>query len=233
MMRKFCPNCGSETETLFGKVCPTCAGKETVKPTSKIPVSLKIMLCECRSVMIKNTWIKYPTLNDVLHSAILRSSKLSKKQKVEIEVPSGYSLERKISIPVKVTVYNHGDKESETDVTAIIIPQCCPICSRKSGGYFESTIQLRGNNDTVLEVEAYIEKRIAETEKENSSIFITNIEKKSGRIDIIMSSTKFAKKLSREIIFKFDIKDHKETSSHYSIKDGKELTRTTYLLRCN
>ncbi|MCK5594250.1 MAG: hypothetical protein KAI18_03340 [Candidatus Aenigmarchaeota archaeon] len=233
MMRKFCPNCGSETETLIGKVCPDCAGKETVKSTSEIPASIKIMLCECRCVLIKNVWTKYPTLKDVVKSAILRSSKLSKKQKVDIELPSGYPLERKITIPVKVTVYNHDKKESEKEVNVIIIPQCCPVCSRKSGGYYESTVQLRGNNKTVLEIETYIGKRIAETEKDNSDIFITRTEKKSGRIDIYLSSTKFARKLSKEIISKFDIIDHKDSFSHYGIKDGKELKRTTYLLRCN
>ncbi|NOQ56185.1 MAG: hypothetical protein GQ477_05270, partial [Nanohaloarchaea archaeon] len=163
---------------------------------------------------------------------IISDSKLKKKQKLDITLPSGYSIERKVSIPVKAIITEFDEIKYEKDVAAIITPQCCPVCSRKAGGYYESTVQLRGSDKNVQKLKSYIEKRIAETEKENDSIFITKTENKQGMINIYLSSLKFARKLSKEIVSKFDITDHKESFSHYGINDGKELKRTTHLLRC-
>ncbi len=233
MMRKFCPKCGKDTEELIGKVCKDCQGSATSPKKSILSPSVKIYLCKCTKVRFKNKWNNYPTLKDAIRSAVKNLSKIPKGMQMDIILPEGRSLDGKVTLPVKVTLKDAEGLEEESDMDAIIIPMCCPVCSRKFGGYYESIIQLRGNDEkNVKEIIAHIEKRTDQQSKKNDSIFITKTEGKSEKIDLYMSSNKFAKKLSREVCSLFNIKDHKESVSDYGTKDGKELKRVTYLLRC-
>ena len=46
------------------------------------------------------------------------------------------------------------------DVNVIVSLGICPNCSRKTRGYYEATMQLRGNFNKVSEIEDYITTRV-------------------------------------------------------------------------
>lgn len=230
MMKKFCPKCGKDTEELIENLCLDCHRSISGKEKLPLPASVKIYICKCTKVRMKNQWKSYPTLKDVIKSAILSESKL-KAANISITFPKMNIAERKITIPITAEINNKG-KHSTQQVDAILIPQCCPVCSRKSGGYYESVIQLRGDIKEVKKIQDYIEKRIHKENEKSDAIFITKTENVHNRIDIYLSSLKYAQKLSKHIISKFNIAEHKDSFSDYGIKDGKTLKRTTHLLRC-
>ena len=232
MMRKFCPKCGKDTDELIGNVCPDCHRSTSAPKKSLLPSSVKIYLCKCTKVRFKNQWNNYPTLQDAVRSALKNASKLPKGMNMDITLPESHNIEGKVALPVEVTLSGKDGSTTSDHVDAIIIPMCCPVCSRKFGGYYESITQLRGDDKQVKDILEYVEKRIGQQNIKDDSIFITRTAKKPGRIDIFLSSNKFARKLSREICSLFSIEAHKESVSDYGTKDGKELKRVTYLLRC-
>jgi len=232
MMRKFCPKCGKDTDELIGKLCSDCHSLTGTPQKSLLQPSVKIDLCKCTKVRFKNRWNHYPTLKDAIMSAIKNSSKFPKGMQIEITLPEGRTLEGKVSLPMTVKLIDSEGTSKESSMDAIITPMCCPVCSRKFGGYYESIIQLRGDDKDIKDILEYLEKRTGQQNRKEDSIFITKSEKKPGCIDVYMSSNKFAKKLSREVCSLFSIADHKESVSDYGTKDGKELKRVTYLLRC-
>ncbi len=229
MMRRFCPKCGKTTEELKDGLCKSCYMQKDDSAGKDIPSSVKLYLCECTATKIKNRWITYDRFRDAIKACLKSECKEFKKRDIEIEIPEGTTISGKVTIPVKVS-WSDPEKSYERSIDIIVIPNTCPVCSRRYGGYYEATLQLRGNVRDVSKLKCIVEDNVKRCT--NKDVFITSESETKNGVDIYLSSIKFAKKLSKELSSNDMVVDVKESFSNFGLKDGKDLKRATYLLRC-
>ncbi len=124
--------------------------------------------------------------------------------------------------------------EKYKEITLDFNKELCQRCSRKSGGYFESIVQVRTEGRKLLpeeaqEVAKVVEKEI-EADEENPKSFVSKVVERKEGIDYFLGSREIGRKISKEIAHELGgkIKESKKTSGRF---DGKELYRFTFLVR--
>ncbi len=113
----------------------------------------------------------------------------------------------------------------------------CDRCSRMAGKYFQSTVQLRGNN-----IRSMSKKEIEECKKVASSMadsgyhggdqlsFIQEMKEVKGGLDIILGSTQLGRRMARAFQERFGGR-LLETCKLVGKKDGRDVYRSTLLVR--
>jgi len=97
----------------------------------------------------------------------------------------------------------------------------CTDCSRMSGGYFESIIQLRGNPEKINSFAKKLEREIAKI------TFVSKVEEKKEGIDLYIGSTHAVLDLIKEIGHRYTISKKLAGVN----KEGKRQYRTTFAIR--
>ncbi len=110
----------------------------------------------------------------------------------------------------------------------------CQRCSRQSGGYYESIIQIRAKNrkleDEEIEIVTKLIEKIIEREADNPKAFVTKIEEKKEGIAIYVGDKKIGEKISKSIARNLgaEIKESKKIAGR---EDGRDFYRFTYLIK--
>lgn len=202
-----CPKCGrTEKETKFLEAfCIDCY------PFSfRIPDSVEIETCKrCGRLRIRGEWAEFnkAEMEDYIAS----------KCKGEFESVKYDSEEQKAVFTVKKGDVSISVPRSIEYIKKITI---CPDCSRRAGGYFEATIQLRGSEEKI----AKYSKMLIHLLK--SKTFITKVEEKDSGIDILVGSTKAVFEACGEIGLRTVI-----TRKLMGRREGKRYYRATFLIR--
>lgn len=201
-----CAKCGcSDKEKRFvGAFCIDCY---EFKAYLKDP---KIKICKrCEKIKIGNEWTKY---NEELISTYLEKKFKGDFKKVKVNFP-----QRK----AKLTFYIDGkDIEIEKDFNLDIEETICPECLKKSSGYYEAIIQVRGSEKRVSKIAKKISKKI---ERES---FVSKIDELKEGIDIYVGSNKVARKTLEDLNLNF------KTSEKLSgVREGRRIYRITYAVR--
>jgi nonsense-mediated mRNA decay protein 3 len=110
----------------------------------------------------------------------------------------------------------------------------CTYCSKQHGNYYEAILQIRGLAGlTDGEIDILINRIEDETYSANvkdSNVFITRKEKVRGGYDFYMGEKTFTRQLAQRLHDNYG-GEMKTSSSLYGRKDGKDLYRSTYLVR--
>ena len=97
----------------------------------------------------------------------------------------------------------------------------CTDCSRMSGGYYESIIQLRGNPRTIDSFAKKVQRELAKV------TFVSKVEEKKEGIDLYIGSTQAVLALIKEIGHKYII-----TKKLAGVdKEGRRQYRTSFSIR--
>ena len=215
---KFCPKCGKKTEELINGFCPVCA--ETKKDS--MPASIKVHYCNCTRIREKGRWVQYNNIDEAIRSIIKNCAKI---KHIEIEYPS-VLFSGKVTLPV--TIKSHDNHI----INIIFIQQCCDVCSRKSGNYYEGNIQIRGNLIKAEDIKDYILEKTEQYKDKYENCFLLDIGSSKHGFDMKFGSGKAIKKIIREMKNNFNI-NIKETFEMYGLKDGNHLSRKTIAIRIN
>jgi|GEM_PF-4999626 nonsense-mediated mRNA decay protein 3 len=125
------------------------------------------------------------------------------------------------------------EKRENAQIRVNVIRNVCPTCSRKSGHYFESTLQIRGlqkeREDVLSRIIGSVEE-ICASRSSGQEFFISSIKRMRGGVDIEMSSSAVAAAVARELGERFGV-HVLTTRSLYGRRGGKEIYRMTHLLR--
>jgi NMD protein affecting ribosome stability and mRNA decay len=100
------------------------------------------------------------------------------------------------------------------------VPQLCTDCSRRSGGYFEAIIQLRGSAEKTAKARDALVARIEERS------FVSKVEQLREGVDVYAGSRKAALEALREMRLK-----HGTSAKLFGVKDGRRVYRFTYCVR--
>ncbi|WP_202319974.1 60S ribosomal export protein NMD3 [Archaeoglobus neptunius] len=110
----------------------------------------------------------------------------------------------------------------------------CPKCSRESGGYYESIVQVRANNRELSEDEISgameVVENVIRKSKGDEKAFISKIERKREGLNVYLGSRKIGMKIAKLIKSRFGGEITESKKLHTKI-DGRDVYRFTYSVK--
>ncbi|MDK2796275.1 MAG: ribosomal export protein [Archaeoglobaceae archaeon] len=215
-----CIVCGKESEF---KICGECLiEREKIVDIDKFILEI---CSKCNSIKIGREWLKIE-LEKALEKAILDNLRHSHDFEVRgIRIQDRFAILRgilngdlvEISVPIRYSIHRIS----------------CPRCSRESGGYYESIIQIRAvkrplRKEEIERAKEIVEKAIRESEGEKD--FISKFEFNKNGIDVYFGSRKLGEKVSRRIADELGGRIFESKKLHKKI-DGRDSYRFTFLVR--
>ena len=163
------------------------------------------------------------------------------KKHLNLDLPFEYNIdfhfkedEKDLKVHICLNLKEKKNVKKEFDFVIKFNKETCLRCNRYFGDYFEAVLQVRGKKEImkrkmiVIREDAY---SLIDTESlKNPNIFLTKEEEKHGGLDFYMSNKNFTRTLAKKIGEKYHA-TLKESSTIVGRKDGKDLYRTTYLVK--
>ncbi|MEM2974144.1 MAG: NMD3-related protein [Candidatus Micrarchaeia archaeon] len=210
LTERLCPICGAtETEKEFVDFfCTDCALKQRkVRLPYEIPREILILQCKNCGIYKIRRW--YGSLRDVAADIpSLFKGKVSHVSVISLSERKG------------VVEYSVDGEKTIEEIPIKIHRTLCNDCTKFARGYFESILQLRGDDAWVARMKSKIEKELLR------STFITKEEEFKYGIDLYVGSTRALREALRNMGLKAKTSERLHTA-----KEGRKLYRVTFLLR--
>ena len=235
-MNKFCPECGkleSKSQPLVNGLCRNCFLKNN--PILERHKELKIVICpDCKSYLHQNKWHPKLSTNQELNLKEIISKIIPEKLKLQQEAKIN-SLDiiieksddinpKKINIKLILNgVIQNLKSKGEYPLEVVKEESLCNLCKKKNSSYYEAKIQIRPKNEKML---GLIKDCL---ERENRAIISKEEGSKFG-YDLYLTDKSALSRIISEVKKAFNI-EVKISNTLYGRKDGKEVFRTTALLR--
>lgn len=234
-MKKFCPQCGkleSKNQQLVKGLCKGCFLKNN--PILEDYKELKIVVCpSCKSYLYQNKWHKgFSPENDInlkkiIGKIIPEKLKLQQEAKINnlgIIINDKDKYTKKINMELILHGVLYKTRLKEKYLLEIVKEESlCNLCRKKNSSYYEAKIQIRPKNEKVLRL-------IKDHIYRGNNTMITKEEESKFGYDLYLTNKKEVSKIVSEVKKNFKA-DVKISSTLYGRKDGKEVYRTTVLLR--
>lgn len=234
-MNKFCPECGkleTKSQPLVGGLCRTCFLKRN--GMLEHYKGLNVVLCpSCQSYLHKNKWHPQTSVIDEVNIKNIIKDMLDEKIKMHEGVKitnKGITIlgvnetnPKKMNVQLALIGSIHGIKSKENYPLEIAVTKSvCNACKRKNSSYYEAKIQVRPKDKNLL-------KLIMDHIKENHITVTKEDERKFGS-DLYLTNKKQLSGILTAVKKKFKV-EVKISSTLYGRKDGKEVYRTTALIK--
>jgi 60S ribosomal export protein NMD3 len=227
-LESVCPSCG---ERSYG-VCERCLAQGRTVPT--MPSFLSIQVCPtCSDHFFRGRWINEDT-NSAVAKAVEETLKIDPDETAFTIVLKQIS-PTIIHAHVEINVSGAGRSCESFDVDVRVNRATCDRCSRVSGGYYESKVQIRADRrrpkraelDRALEVAA---TTIDLAQKTDRLAFITKTVWLREGLDLYIGTAKAAKRIVRALLREMGgtVNDSAKLAGR---RDGKDVYRVTFVMR--
>lgn len=219
-------------------MCDRCV--LSAAPILQCPDVLEVIVCPtCGASLEGRRWIPARAAHgELIRQAVLGSSQvwpgIERPQLEMVIKPRG---ETRFLAQVKASgTYRGLAATGSCDIRVKLIKRACSRCSRLAGKYFEGTIQLRGHEHPPLESEMIAAEdmslQMAEAgyQKGDPFSFIQDIRRVRGGVDLVVGSTHLGRQISKALQQRFGGRIS-ETAKLVGARDGKDIYRTTFLIR--
>ncbi|TGC07919.1 60S ribosomal export protein NMD3 [Methanolobus halotolerans] len=232
-----CPKCGKDTERLFDGLCQKCFFDSS--DLAQLPLVLHVKICSsCGARFRKGRWTNDHNIDDIVIQTVEDELLIHEKaDNIELYIEPRQMTPHlyRVKIDVDASVMDeklHQQVETEVRITRL----ACDMCSRMSGGYFESILQIRATNRRLTDEEKgecmdIVNSTLARMHKKGDRMaFISNsIDDRDG-IDLYMGSANASRDICKETVAKLG-GGFSESPSLFTRKDGKDVYRITFSLR--
>ncbi|MCL4404458.1 MAG: 60S ribosomal export protein NMD3 [Candidatus Marsarchaeota archaeon] len=214
-MIKYCPTCNrsSEEARFIGEFCEFCVA-DKIKAT--LPKVIKLRRCRvCGAIRDSDGFTDYSieAMTDaVSHELHIPNCKIRIKE---------LDLQMRKAVLRMVCELNDGTVGFDYEIGLRFTKEMCPSCYRKSAGYYEAILQLRGSEKNVAK---FLDSFNLFLVKGNA--FVSKTEEMGKGIDMYISDKKLVsgyfmlhKSLKPKVSYKL-----------YGLKKGKKLYRHIYSL---
>lgn len=230
MLTLICPACGKESNRseFVSNICKYCYYKNNPILTLN---TKDILLCKgCARIKSGPMWEQFS--EDSFVERIMPHIKTT-VDNCEIKSIEPVFFKNKIRIDVDVNVAK-GDIQKQINILLSPKYQYCSDCSKKTSGFFQSIVQLRGFENTVAVKNQFLSMLKKATKDEikegNFLAYLEKIDEVSTGIDFYLGSKNLALAFIREI------KEHYAVEQKFSTKliglvNNKKKVRNTFLVR--
>ena len=234
-MNKFCPECGkieTKSQLLVRGLCRACFLKRN--GMLEMYKGLEIIICpSCQSYLYRNKWCPKISVIDEVNIKMIIKDMLDEKIKLREGVKitnKGITIlginetnPKKINVQLTLNGSMQGIKSKEDYTLGITITKSvCNACKKKNSSYYEAKIQIRPKDNLILKlVMDYIRAY---------NIIVTKEDVRKFGIDLYLTNKKQLSGILTEVKKKFKV-EVKISNTLYGRKDGKEVYRTTALVR--
>jgi len=229
--RKFCPQCGKETEEFFESVCEECFKRGI---TLLGPETSMVSLSVCARC---GEYFKGPeplSIEEIATDTVRKAIRKKYGPRSSISI-SGVTTElsadeRSARVHLVVRAKVQGVVSEESGVVRVKLNRMtCDRCSRIAGGYYAGIVQVRaaGRWPTDDELE---EARVIAISALGEGDFITrDVPLKEG-LDLFVSSIEFGRRISQRIVQQLG-GHFTESWKLFSRKDGRNIYRVAFAVR--
>lgn len=214
-MAKFCPVCNNSSDKVrfIGELCVNCTVAAYEKKMN-IPDVVKVNICRsCGRIMKGQEYVKYS--KTALAGAIEHEVGIPNCNVQLLTFEDNFAT-------VRFTCDMEFEKASFDRRLAIKVgKQMCKTCSMRAGGYFESTVQLRGDLERAKMMSEKLTRFV-----ERRGGFIAKLEEVTNGYDVYISSNQLVNAFMK-------VNELKPTRAYqlHGIRNGKKLYRNIYSLR--
>ncbi len=212
-MIRYCPTCDrtSDKARFVGEFCEFCVAE---KVSRRFPTSARIEYCKrCGRI---RTSEGYVTLNRESLGKALAKILCNSKCKIAVKKYDEASAEVTVLYPVDSDHVSFDKK-----ISIKMAHQICQDDYRKSSGYYEAVVQLRGEKTRVLAMSKKL-RNFAE----RRGAFVSKTEELDAGIDMYLSD-----KLMLRTFFLYNRLKPKASYTLFTVKNGRRVYRDTYLLK--
>lgn len=235
-MNGFCVECGVDTDQLVNGMCMPCFLKDRM--LLSMPDHVDLFTCTSCGQFLRRG--EYQSM------APEKAISLTAKHAV-VPIKEAKIVESTTSIEPRDT-YNYlvnvncklaiGDFETEAMASTIVRVKnsVCKICSRRTGNYYESILQIRTSEKELSarlqdEVLKKVEDFVDDAATTNPNAFITKMEIVPGGVDVYLSMIAIGRELCK-LLGDFYCAELDESSKLVGqTRDGIEMYRVSYLVR--
>ena len=236
-MQAVCPRCGQPTEEGLCRECTLQATR-----LFSCPEVVEVVVCSvCGSRQVKGKW-QLPdsrSAEELAPQAAVDSLWLHKEleePKIEIDLRKVGATRYLAKINID-GIFKGQSISEECEIPVRIKLVACDRCSRMAGKYFQSTVQLRGNETRSLTKREIEECRKMAQDMADSGYhggdqlsFIQEMKEVKGGLDIILGSTQLGRRMARAFQERFGGR-LLETAKLVGKKDSRNVYRSTLLIR--
>jgi nonsense-mediated mRNA decay protein 3 len=208
-MDKLCPRCGSlsSQKKFVGDFCLDCFSSRI---KLECPRKIAVPLCASCGKMRAKDWVEM--------------SERSLEEFVLSKCKGGYTNARLSLEPTQQVIFTFEGGDSSIELTRDVELEFqktnCRICSRKTSGYFEAIVQIRGEKEKMEKLAERISRKL-----EKSTTISKTEELKEG-IDYYVVS----KKATGEVLSSLGL-SFTTSNKLFGVKDGQRIYRTTFCVR--
>ncbi len=248
-MGQICCKCGkndSEAVIIDG-FCLSCFAVEFPLIESFPERQFNLTCCKlCGDLMYHNKWQEVfddpkAIILDFFHEFLKKVKSVKGTEPIVIadfEIPTlEFASKHELTVVFEGTPHEDVPPyQEEKTVDLVINIGVCERCARYQRGYYESTVQIRGDKRNITEEEQeFISKIIQEKKDENlgknrMAYISKTVDQIRGGIDLYIGSEHFAKSLANIIAGAMAASIEYSTKLK-SVKDGKPMYQTTYCVR--
>jgi len=231
----FCVKCGTE-KGLIDNLCGGCYG-EVTEIMRASPV-MDITVCRgCDSFLHKKQWKYFENIDDLIDREILVILAVDSNVDI-VNIDLVHRVEddhrRNLFIELKGTV---AGTEVEDDASIIVNLKkgVCDRCSKIAGKYYESILQIRGEDHKLSEkkletILTFVMKEMGRLGKKDRGSFISRHFDMHSGMDFYLGKISDGKNLAKVLGSRYGSRI-KESSTLAGRKDGKDYYRVTFLVR--
>ncbi|MFP3255301.1 MAG: NMD3-related protein [Thermoplasmata archaeon] len=226
-----CVVCGRNEAKING-LCEECYlnSRNYIKP----PRNVEIIKCpRCDGIRVGNTWYYGKILEDAIAESLEKNSKIL-DDRIDVKIQYSVINTQNMLDVDYILKLNNVEKVEKHLVPFIFKKQLCPRCSRYSGDYFESIIQLRSDgrlkDDELLDLEEFVFKNVDIERKKNPDLYVLKKESRDGGMDFYLSSNSSGRVIARKIADRYGA-TVRESPHLAGVKEGKDFYRITFSVR--
>ncbi|MGZ4934852.1 MAG: 60S ribosomal export protein NMD3 [Halobacteriota archaeon] len=227
-LESICPSCGEPSHG----VCERCLARgRTIRA---IPRFLSIQVCPtCSDHFFKGRWINEDT-NGAVAKAVEEALKID-PDKAAFTIVLNQISPTIIHAHVEINVSEARGSYESFDVDVRVNRVACDRCSRISGGYYESKVQIRADHRTPERTELDRALELAATtielaQRTDRLAFIAKTIWLREGIDLYVGTVKAAKRIARALLREMGgtLSDSAKLTGR---RDGKDVYRVTFVVR--
>lgn len=200
----------------------------------RAPETIDVVRCaHCGALKTNGSWVE-ADLEDVLLDLIAANAERDPRvERVRYTCDLRTQDDRIHAVTVKATC-RVGDWDLLTSfhTTLRVHGGVCPTCTRRKGGYFVGTVQVRAEGREVTKEERRRVRELASRADARgaSEEFVSRIEEVRGGLDVLTSTNPLAKRLAKELAKEFQGTVGSSATLHTK-REGRDAYRATYVVR--